>query len=73
MRYLVIGFKDDKSDGEPVPVRPFLRSDNGVVHYAESAEELQDRLENFGDISQYEKVILQEANEHVGEELELEP
>ena len=63
-QYIVIGFKDEKSEGELVIVRPFLRSnDTGHIHYANDTNELQDRLEHLGDIRGYEKVVIQQANE----------
>lgn len=67
-QYLVIGFKDQNSEGEPVLVRPFLRSnDTGVIHYADDTDELQERLEHLGDLRKYEKVIIQATNEDAGE------
>lgn len=63
-QFLVIGFKDNNSEGLPVIARPFMRSgEGGFIHFAESTEELQERLETLGDLSIYEKVFLQEANE----------
>jgi carbamoylphosphate synthase large subunit len=66
-RFIVVGFKTLNDSGEPVMVRPFMRSDNGVVHYASHYEELQERLEEFGDLSKYEKIVIQEAYENAGE------
>lgn len=62
LKFLVIGFRDKSSEAIPVTVRPFLRSSGeGYIHYAENTEELQARLESLGDISAFEKVLIQEA------------
>lgn len=64
VKYLVIGFKNEASDGEAIKVRPFLRSEGGGhIHFADDTEELQNRLEDLGDLRKYEKVIIQEAGE----------